>query len=43
MQKSVSFLFTYSELAEKEIKKIYITIASKRTQNLGIYLAKEMK
>ena len=44
MQKSVSFLYTNNELAEREIRKtIPFTIASKRTKYLGINLTKEAK
>ena len=44
VQKSVSFLYTYNELSEREIKKkIPFTIASKRIKYLGINLTKEIK
>ena len=43
-QKSVAFLYTNSELTEREIRKrIPFTIASKRIKYLGIKLIKEMK
>ena len=44
MQKSVGFLYTDSELSEREIKEIVsFTIASKRIVYLGINLPKEVK
>ena len=43
-QKSVAFLYTNNELAEREIRKtIPFTIASKRIKYLGINLTKEVK
>ena len=43
-QKSVAFLYTDNELAEREIRKtILFTIASKRKKYLGINLTKEVK
>ena len=43
-QKSVAFLYTNDELAEREIRKtIPFTIASKRIKYLGINLTKEVK
>ena len=43
-QKSLVFLYTNNEKAEKEIKEtIPFTIAMKRTKYLGIYLPKETK
>ena len=43
-QKSVAFLYTNNELAEREIRKtIPFTIASKRIKYLGIKLNKEVK
>ena len=43
-QKSLAFLYTNNEKAEKEIKEtISFTIATKRIKYLGIYLPKEMK
>ena len=43
-QKSFAFLYTNNEKSEREIKKsIPFTIATKRTQYLGINLPKEMK
>ena len=43
-QKSVAFLYTKSELSEKEIKKtIPFTVAPKRIKYLEINLTKEMK
>ena len=44
MHKSVGFLYTDSELSEREIKEIVsFTIASKRIVYLGINLPKEVK
>ena len=44
IQKSVAFLYTNNELAEREIRKtISFTIASKRIKYLGINLTKEVK
>ena len=44
IQKSLAFLYTNNEKSEREIKKsIAFTIATKRTQYLGINLPKEMK
>ena len=44
MRKSVGFLYTDSELSEREIKEIVsFTIASKRIVYLGINLPKEVK
>ena len=44
IQKSVAFLYTNNEVAEKEIKKtISFTIALKRVKYLGINLPKEAK
>ena len=44
IQKSVAFLYTNNEVAEREIKKtIPFTIASKRIKYLGINLTKEVK
>ena len=44
MQKSVGFLYTDSELSEREIKEIVsFTIASKRIVYLGTNLPKEVK
>ena len=43
-QKSVAFLYTNDELAERETRKtIPFTIASKRIKYLGINLTKEVK
>ena len=43
-QKSLAFLYTNDELAEREIRKtIPFTIASKRIKYLGINLMKEVK
>ena len=43
-QKSLAFLYTNNEKAEKEIKEtIPFTIATKRIKYLGIYLPKETK
>ena len=43
-QKSLAFLYTNNEKAEKEIKEtIPFTIAMKRRKYLGIYLPKETK
>ena len=43
-QKSVAFLYTNDELAEREIKKtVPLTIASKRIKYLGINLTKKVK
>ena len=43
-QKSVAFLYTNDELAEREIRKtVLFTIASKRIKYLGINLTKEVK
>ena len=43
-QKSLAFLYTNNEKAEKEIKEtIPFTIATKRIKYLGIYLSKETK
>ena len=43
-QKSVAFLYTNNELAEREIRKTTpFTIASKRIKYLGINLTNEMK
>ena len=43
-QKSLAFLYTNNEKAEREIKeKIPFTIAMKRIKYLGIYLPKETK
>ena len=43
-QKSVAFLYTNDELAERDIRKtIPFTIASKRIKHLGINLTKEVK
>ena len=43
-QKSVAFLYTNGELAEREIRKtIPFTIASKRIKYLGINLTKDVK
>ena len=43
-QKSLSFLYTNNEIAEKEIREaIPFTIASKRIKYLGINLPKETK
>ena len=43
-QKSLAFLYTNNEKAEKEIKEtIQFTIATKRIKYLGIYLPKETK
>ena len=43
-QKSLAFLYTNNEKAEKEVKEtIPFTIATKRTKYLGIYLPKETK
>jgi len=43
-QKSVAFLYTNNEVAEREIKKtIKFTIAPNRTKYLGINLTKEVK
>ena len=43
-QKSLAFLYTNNEKAEKEIEEtIPITIAMKRIKYLGIYLPKETK
>ena len=44
IQKSVAFLYTNSELLEREIKKtIQLAIAPKRIRYLGINPAKEVK
>ena len=43
IQKSVEFLNTNNELSEREIKKISLTIASKRIKYIGINLSKEGK
>ena len=44
IQKSVAFLYTNSELTEREIKKtITFKIASKRIKYLGINLPKDVK
>ena len=44
MQKSVAFLYSNNELAEREIRKtIPFTVASKRIKYLGINLTKEVK
>ena len=44
IHKSDAFLYTDSELSEKEIKKIILlTITSKRIKYLGINLTKEVK
>ena len=44
IQKSVAFLYTNDELAEREIRKtIPFTIASKRIKYLGINITKEVK
>jgi hypothetical protein len=44
IQKSVTFLYTNNEQAEKEIREIIpFTITSKRVKYLGINLTKEMK
>ena len=44
MQKSVAFLYTNKELAERKIKKTTpFTTASKRIKYLGINLTKEVK
>ena len=43
-QKSVAFLYTNDELAEREIRKtIPFTVTAKITKYLGISLTKEMK
>ena len=43
-QKSLAFLYTNNEKAEREIKEtISFTIAMKRIKYLGIYLRKETK
>ena len=43
-QKSLAFLYTNNEKAEKEIKEtIPFTTATKRIKYLGIYLPKETK
>ena len=43
-QKSLAFLYTNNEKAEREIKEtIPFTIATKRIKYLGIYLPKETK
>ena len=43
-QKSLAFLYTNNEKAEKEVKEtIPFTIATKRIKYLGIYLPKETK
>ena len=43
-EKSVTFLYTINELAEKEIRKIIpFTTASKRIKYLGINITKEVK
>ena len=43
-QKSLSFLYTNNEKAEREIKeRIPFTITMKRIKYLGIYLSKETK
>ena len=43
-QKSLAFLYTNNEKAEKEIEEtIPFTIATKRIKYLGIYLPKETK
>ena len=42
MQKSLTFLYTNSEISERKIKEsIPFTIATKRIKYLGIYLPKE--
>jgi len=44
VQKSVAFLYSNNEVAEREIKKtIPLTTASKRINSLGINLIKEVK
>ena len=44
VQKSVSFLYTYNELSEREIKKkILLKIVSKRIKYLQINLTKKVK
>ena len=44
IQKSVAFLYTNNELAEREIRKtIPFTVASQRIKYLGINLTKEVK
>jgi len=44
IQKSLAFLYTDNEKAEREIKEsIPFTIATKRIKNLGIILPKEKK
>ena len=44
IQKSVAFLYTNNEIAEREIKEtIPFTITSKRIENRGIHLSKEAK
>ena len=44
VQKSVAFLYTNNEAAEREIKKtIPFTIAPKTIRHLGINLTKEVK
>ena len=44
MQKSVAFLYTNNEQAEREIRKtIPFTVASKRIKYIGINLTKEVK
>ena len=43
-QKSLAFLYTKNERAEREIKEtVPFTIATKRIKYLGIYLSKEAK
>ena len=43
-QKSVAFIYTNDELAEREIRKtIQFTIVSKRIKYLGINLTKDVK
>ena len=43
-QKSLAFLYTNNDKAEKEIKEtIPFTIATKKIKYLGIYLLKETK
>ena len=43
-EKSLVFLYTYSEKTEREIKEtIPFTIATKRIKYLGVYLPKETK
>ena len=43
IQKLVGFLYTNNELAEREIKKILFTTASKRIKHPEINLTKEVK